>query len=456
MSESHEKRYLKHIASRLLSEINDLKRTSEVLASELGIEHSQIKAVFDGRADREQAYALIHLITQNYPVSLADIWIDEDDTNHGVKLMPASESEATSRVFDRVNAAGELSEYYEYRDTAMSRLAPFKPEWIAQLRVVNDADPENPDVAYNNGHFLHQTTFFIGPVNFYWELEGRKHCAKMSTGDSNYITPFVPHSFTTRDISEQALILAVTYGGQVSRARREISTSDMGTMNRFAGDLRRGNPFLQRLERQLAAESLATDELILRLIESGGEAARWRAICHGEIEAAFDEVMVICNVLSVRPQDLLSTGMTVGEEVVVTYGSDGIRRSYPSHQNAAYELKELARSRHQPNLKGFEVKVTGECSERLCHTLHEYLFNFGTEPVDLVWNDTDVARLNPGDSAYIRPMIEHRFIKPLGATDGRLLMIRVAGQLTNDALDEYASFEVSGRNRVSSETGRWF
>jgi len=456
MSESFEKRHLKQIASRLLSELNDLKRTPEVLASELGIEHSQIKAVFDGQADREQAYALIQLITQNYPVSLADIWVDEDDTHLGVKLMPASESEATSRVFDRVNAAGELSEYYEYRDTAMSRLAPFKPEWIAQLRVVDDVNPENPDVAYNNGHFLHQMTFFIGPVNFYWELDGRKYCAQMTTGDSNYITPFVPHSFTTRDANEQALILAVTYGGQVSRARREFMASDPGAVERFAGDLRLGNSFLQRLERLLAAESLSVDELIQRLVDLRGEAVRWRAVCGGAVEATFDEILTICSVLSVRPQDLLATGMTVGEEVVVTYGSNGISRSFPNQKCAAYELKELARSRHQPNLKGFEVKVTGECRESFCHTLHEYLFNFGAEPVDLIWSDTNAARLNPGDSAYIQPMIEHRFIKPPGAADGRLLMIRVAGQLTNDALDEFASFEVSGRGRVSAETGRWF
>ena len=30
--------------------------------------------------------------------------------------------------------------------------------------------PDNPDVAYNNGHLLFQATFFIGPVNFYYDL----------------------------------------------------------------------------------------------------------------------------------------------------------------------------------------------------------------------------------------------------------------------------------------------
>eukprot|EP01050_Picozoa_sp_SAG11_P012331 SAG11_NODE_1364_length_5109_cov_2.966866_7_plen_80_part_00 len=62
--------------------------------------------------------------------------------------------------------------YYAYRDSAMSRLGPFRPEWIEELRVVSDPDPENPDVGYNNGHLMMQTTFFIGPVNFYY---GKPH-----------------------------------------------------------------------------------------------------------------------------------------------------------------------------------------------------------------------------------------------------------------------------------------
>ena len=41
----------------------------------------------------------------------------------------------------------------------MSKLGPFKPEWIKELRNVNDSDPRNPEIAYNNGHFLHQLTF---------------------------------------------------------------------------------------------------------------------------------------------------------------------------------------------------------------------------------------------------------------------------------------------------------
>lgn len=82
----------------------------------------------------------------------------------------------------------------------MSRLGPFRPEWIKELRHVEDNDPHNPDVQFNNGHLMMQTTLFVGPVNFYYEgSDGTKRTAEMNTGDSNFISSFVPHSFASRD-----------------------------------------------------------------------------------------------------------------------------------------------------------------------------------------------------------------------------------------------------------------
>ena len=56
----------------------------------------------------------------------------------------------------------------------MSKISPFRPEWIEELVVIDDNNPENPDVAFNNGHFLHQFTYFVGPVNFYYIDENGK------------------------------------------------------------------------------------------------------------------------------------------------------------------------------------------------------------------------------------------------------------------------------------------
>ena len=76
---------------------------------------------------------------------------------------------------------------------------------------------------FNEGHFLHQLNLFVGPVNYYYELNGEKFCVEMNTGDTSYISPFVRHSFTTRDKSKLAYIVAVTNGGRVKRSHKEFA-----------------------------------------------------------------------------------------------------------------------------------------------------------------------------------------------------------------------------------------
>ena len=67
----------------------------------------------------------------------------------------------------------------------MSKLSPFRPELLTELVVVKDNKAENPLVKFNNGHFLHQFTYFIGPVNFYYIKNNKKIVTKMNTGDFN-------------------------------------------------------------------------------------------------------------------------------------------------------------------------------------------------------------------------------------------------------------------------------
>jgi len=210
----------KLLGMRILSEANDIKRTVASLASELEIDEGKLKNIIIGDCEIEDSYEVIRLMGKKYPISVSDMYLEETDCDRSIKIMRSEQSKESSRIFNRKDRTGNKTPYYEYRDTAMSKIGPFKPEWIKELRIVKDNDPYNPDVAYNNGHFLHQATFFVGEVNFYWEADGKKYCREMDTGDSNYITPFYPHSFAAR--GKEALIIAVTYGGDVRRALKEI------------------------------------------------------------------------------------------------------------------------------------------------------------------------------------------------------------------------------------------
>ena len=133
-------------------------------------------------------------------------------------LFSNKKSRMSSRVFSRKKQEWKFNNpYYEYRDTAKSNLSHFYPEWISQIRYVKDSDPNNSDVVFNNGHFLHQLNLFVGPVNYYYyEIKG-KYCIEMNTGDTSYISPFVKHSFTNRDQTKLAYIVAVTTGSGLKR-----------------------------------------------------------------------------------------------------------------------------------------------------------------------------------------------------------------------------------------------
>ena len=359
MSETVDKGFLKALGSRLLAELNDLKRTPEALAHDIGWAAADVEAVIEGTAGYDTAVGLLRAVAEAYPVSLADLWLDPDDTDGGARIMRAGESETSTRVFQRLDRGGTKTDYYEYRDTAMSRTAPFKPEWIRELRVVADADPDNPDVAYNNGHLLHQTTFFIGPVNFYWELDGVRHCAELDTGDSNYITPFVPHSFTSRDPNRSALIIAVTYAGEVRRAMTEFGRIGAHAANEMAGDLRdAASVFAAKLKRHLATESLSRVQLVERLTAAGLTGPRADAIAAGDIPDG-EELSRLAGVLNIRIADLTTLPLAAAQEVVVRRAAECPERAYPDDNCPAYRLTELARTPHQPGLKGFQVHGAG-------------------------------------------------------------------------------------------------
>ena len=171
--------------------LNDLKRRPEDAAKDLKISVKKINNILSNKSKLD--FKTISHAVKIWPVNYGDFFSFNDDAKLGFKIMRFSESEKSKRIMKRGGKP-----YYLYRDTIMSKLSPFRPELITELAVVKDNNPNNSVIKYNNGHFLHQFTYFIGPVNFYYIEKNKKKVAKMNTGDSMYISPYVCHSFTTR------------------------------------------------------------------------------------------------------------------------------------------------------------------------------------------------------------------------------------------------------------------
>jgi hypothetical protein len=128
-------------------------------------------------------------------------------------------------------------------------------------------------------------------------------------------------------------------------------------------------------------------------------------------------------------------------------------RPFPNDDRPRYQVRALARHSSQPHVKGFEIKVLGEGAS-LRHHLHQYVCNLGDVPAWLVWEGE--VKLNAGDSAYCRPKVEHRLARIAGAGEPQLLVMRVPGNLTQEALDEYSTFDPECRSRAIMETSGWF
>ena len=92
----------------------------------------------------------------------------------------------------------------------------------------------------------------------------------------------------------------------------------------------------------------------------------------------------------------------------------------------------------------------------LQHGLNEYIYNYGSAPVAVIWSSERKGILMPGDSAYIQPMVKHQFDLVEGTQPGHLAVIRIPGGLSGSVLSEFSTFAPEGRNRVNTETMRWF
>ena len=402
---------VKLIGSRLLAEANDLKRTIESISDEIGIDLLTLKKIVDGDASYQEAVNIATIFAENFPVSLGDLIIDLPDHANGVSIMRSNESERSSRVFKRKDKRDQLSDYYEYRDTATSNISPFKPEWIKELRFVNDSNPENPDVAYNNGHFLHQMTAFIGPVNFYWEVGGKKYCQEMNTGDSNYITPFWKHSFTTRSKEQDAIIIAVTFAGNAARARKEMYHLSKSSMSQFILENRDINKARSALISQILSDRCINEDQFNQICFKNDIKISYNDI-RSNSEVAEESLEKLSSVIGVSPS-IFSLPIHDNKNEVVIKKRDATDSFILNgdNLNPDYRVFSLAKNSRMPQMIGFEFEIIGNeqnLNSELSTSLHSYIYNFGKYPVKFSWQINDGPQnksfqkiISPGDSIYI-------------------------------------------------------
>ncbi len=445
--------YLKRSGQNLLGIINDLKRRPEDAARELNVSLHDFNSYL--RGEKELPAEVIKRATEIWPVNERDFYCLRDDAPTGVKIMRAAESAQSSRVMER---AGKP--YYEYRDTACSSVGQFRPEWIKELCVVDNNDPDNPEVQWNNGHFMHQFTYFVGPVNFYYKGEdGEKKVAVMNTGDSMYITPFVPHTFATRknDGGELGLILALTYGNKLAgETQQELSALGKELASEYAMDFStRGKSFASLLRFHRESASMDLDELSKRTSLAVEHLQNYET---GMFFPLYDNIERLALALRVEVRELLPPGC-IDDKVIVHFYQDNRRWNFPGN-DPVYKLVELAGTHHLPHSKASELNIlkdegSDQGSLDLKVGLHQYVYNVGKKPVNVNWYSEGQRYhdfIHPEDSLYLKPFVPHNF----RGQDGKLLVLRIGGRAAGEPQRELSLIGKDNANRAIAEMVPWF
>ena len=449
--------------AKIRSAANDIKRNVEAMAKELGEDLTTIEATLSGTAPPGVFDRVINKMVEIYPLSRVDLDVKRDDTDEGVVILTPEQARASSRIFARSDGLGRITPYYEYRDAAMSTVGPYRPEWIKELRIVESDDAADPDVAYNTGHLMHQATLFVGPVNFYWKIGDATYMERMDTGDSNYITPFVPHSFASRDSNREAYIVAVTFSGRLESIHQEVMVLDPKGVEEALFDLsHRSRAFSGILKRELANAMVGLEHLSARTGLSG---SRLATFLDGSEFPATEELAAISNALGVNLRDLLPPEASDPREVVVQHASPERQWAFPSEEIPSYYVQDLAGSRKVPFLKCMTVQPRETFSESIAPVFdlstasHEFCYNYGADEAVLYWRGDKGLRnavVEPGGSYYLKPTIPHALRSPDQSLAPQVVIMRVGGGLYGDAHLELSSYPMEALHRVLRESQQWY
>tara|TARA_B110000438_G_scaffold271317_1_gene289102 strand:+ start:1232 stop:2545 length:1314 start_codon:yes stop_codon:yes gene_type:complete len=425
--------------------LNDIKRRPQDAAIDLGISLSKINKYLDGSI--LIPFDLVQKCVKLWSINYNDFFSIEDDSTHGYKYMSSDESNKTARIMERKNRP-----YYLYKDTAYSRISPFKPEWIEELLIVDNNDPSNNEVVYNNGHFLHQFTYFIGDVNFYYIEDGVKKIAVMNTGDSMYISPYIPHSFATRKNSNNinGIILALTYADKLDH-------NCVDELNAIGKDL--SQKYKLDLENKLSAFKsnlnyfLNVNSTTLEYLSDKLELEEINKIMESNNYPNYNIIELIAKELEINIRDLLP--IFNDSKVSIKKYNQCNFWYFPNKKNPLYKFINLAGVKKLPVSKAFELVVNNpNFSEEssIFTPTHQYLYNIGNEECQIRINGNKNFTLFPNDSIYLKPNINHCF----KGANVKLLVLRTGGKVSGDPLYHFSHVEKNQINRLIDDTKPWF
>ncbi|MFH4399000.1 cupin domain-containing protein [Vibrio diabolicus] len=136
------------------------------------------------------------------PVSTFYKEMNHSDLDDGVKIARRDKTFSREEVRDGVH-------YYTYHHLVTTKADPN----LMALRLDLHSNEEKP-LRLNSGHGSREVVYVTrGTVRVQWLDESNSMCEDvLYEGDSIFITPYVPHSFTNYSNQEKSEIIAINYG----------------------------------------------------------------------------------------------------------------------------------------------------------------------------------------------------------------------------------------------------
>lgn len=422
---------------RLRQVMNDLKLRDIDAAKDLNISKKKYRSILTGRTKLNKE--LLARIINKWPIKFSEFInpiIDKKD----FKIMKIKESANSSRVMKR-----QGNDYYEYRDTVTERNAPFKPEWIRELCYVKNNRANNKKVKWNRGHLLHQFTYFVGKVNFYYREKNKKKVAIMSTGDSMYITPYTPHSFTTRDINKKSYIIAITFEDRINyEIQNELLNIDEEKIGNFLiNKSSRKKMVMNLIGKYLNNLSISLDELRKRT-----RIQKIEKILIGKKSINTNQLKKIANSFNLNLKELMP--VATSKKVVVLKRKSTKKWYFPSNTKKYFLIKELASIKDVPSAKPIELNILKKNNYKFKISSHQYIYIL-SKTGSIIVNDKLISLRN-SETIYLKPFTEHFYPK-----EGEsFLILRVEGKISGDAQMQISNLNFKELKRVRIESSQWF
>ena len=263
-----------------------------------------------------------------------------------------------------------------------------------------------------------------------------------------YISPYTPHSFTTRKNKENklGLILALTYTDKVdNEVLNELSVIGYELAKKYLINYNNEiDGFKKNLQYFLNISSL-TEETFEKINN-----INLKKIYNTNSIPSFEDLGKIASALNINLKDLIPYKKFTS--VKIRKYEKNLEWNYPSEKNYTYRFIELANVNQLPCSKALELSVIAEEDHETFLEIptHQYLYNIG-ETDCILEIEKIKQKFSPGDSIYLKPNVRHKFLRK-----SKILILRIGGKIYGENLFHISSLSEKNFGRLVNDNKPWF